>query len=134
MINLAIAFKFNGDDTACRQLLEKNDWSATIAEFKLAVAVLHDDFDKAGKWMKQIGKSGEILNEDAYHTWPLFRDFRASPQFLAAYESVYGYQFRQELIPTDSQLKAAAINGSIISAQTKEESSSTKKSQNSNAQ
>jgi hypothetical protein len=109
VINLAIALKFGGDDAASRRLIEQTDWSAKIPEFKLAVAVLHDDFDEASKWMISIGKRGEILREEDYHTWPLFRDFRASPQFMATYESVYGYSFRQELIPQEP-VEAAAVD------------------------
>jgi hypothetical protein len=47
--------------------------------------------------MKKIGKEGELIKEQAYHTWPLFKAFRTSPQFLKTYEEVYGRPFIVEL-------------------------------------
>jgi hypothetical protein len=96
VINLAIARKFGGNGTGAEALLDGRDWSASAGEFALAVAVLRDEFDKAGEIMERIGRRGEFLKEWAYHHWPLFRDFRGSQQFAAAYEKVYGYSFTLE--------------------------------------
>jgi hypothetical protein len=33
----------------------------------------------------------------AYHDYPLFREFRDSPEFLSAYEIIYGYKYCEKL-------------------------------------
>jgi hypothetical protein len=43
--------------------------------------------------MRAIGPKGQLIDEHAYHAWPLFFDVRAEPEFHQAYEAVYGYQF-----------------------------------------
>ncbi|MFM2667922.1 hypothetical protein AAFX24_24515 [Vibrio mediterranei] len=92
-VNLVIAQKFSGNDKAASKILHSIDWSASILDFRLAVAVLEDDFTAAKDFMCRIGNEGELVNESAYLEWPLFRDFRQSEEFLSAYESVFGYSF-----------------------------------------
>lgn len=99
LINWAIAERFGGRVEHANALLGAQDWSATLPEFKLAVAVLSNRYDEAAEHMRRIGPKGEILREASYHAWPLLRDFRGTQQFLDAYESVYGYPFVQELKP-----------------------------------
>lgn len=97
VVNYAIALKFGGKAHHATTLLGKFDWSASQNEFKLAEAVLSDRFEDAAAVMHRIGKSGEILDEESYHTWPLFNEFRERQEFLEAYETIYGYPFVAEL-------------------------------------
>lgn len=92
LINLAIAYKFSGSKEYI-SLLQKEDWSAAIGEFSLAIAVLNDDFKAAARAMKAIGKSGHLINELHYHEWPLLKEFRKSTEFLEAFFSIYGKDF-----------------------------------------
>lgn len=113
LVNLAIALKFGGDPTAAATLLSSVDWSAASNDFKLAERVLMDEFGEAATIVRRIGKAGDILTEEAYHVWPLFREFRSRAEFLEAYEEVYGRPFIVELqraadkaeAATDMQLK-----------------------------
>src|SRR5690606_14708638 len=97
VVNYAVALKFDGRDEEASKLIGGLDWSATSNEFKIAEAVLCDNFDRAAEIMKRIGKEGELIKEEAYHRWPLFRAFRESSQFSKAYQEVYGYPFVVEL-------------------------------------
>lgn len=76
-----------------RRLLSNVDWSASIRDFRLAVSILNNEYDRAAAIMKQIGKKGELVHEVAYHQWPLFLTFRERPEFQQAYEEIYGYPF-----------------------------------------
>jgi len=38
-----------------------------------------------------------MVNEHAYHTWPLFNTFRENAGFMTAYEKIYGRPFVVEL-------------------------------------
>ena len=97
-INTAIAAKFSGNEDGCKAALKSLDWTATYRDFKLALAVLNDDFPAAAAMMKLIGKQGELIEELSYHDWPLFHKFRESIEFLNAYAEVYGISFISEAI------------------------------------
>ncbi|WP_313441832.1 hypothetical protein [Stenotrophomonas sp.] len=98
-INTAIALKFSEEEVAARTLLDSCDWSAAMPEFRLAVAVLKDDFDEASDIMKKIGKEGDLLDQTAYHEWPLFHKFREREDFYSVYEEIYGKPYKQ--VPID---------------------------------
>lgn len=91
-VNHAQAHKWSGNNEAALKLIDKEDWTASAHHFKLAAAVLRDQFDEAAKLVKQIGISDAVAKKD-YEEWPLFREFRKSEQFLSAYEEVYGEPF-----------------------------------------
>ncbi len=106
VINYAIALKFGRKPKEAEKVLSKMDWSATLNDFKIAEAVLREDYDKAAIIMKRIGKGGELIHEYAYHDWPLFRKFRENELFFKAYESVYGHSFADESQRIAETLKA----------------------------
>lgn len=92
VVNLAIAHKFGGDTEKCAAVLDAEDWSATADDFRLAIAALRDNFDEAAALMKSIGKD-KRPGKFEYREWPVFRDFRKSDQFAAAYKEVFGEEF-----------------------------------------
>jgi len=92
-VNLAIAYKWQGKGEDCRRILDSVDWSPLSDKFQLAVAVLRDDFDSAGRIMRAIGASSRPTKAE-YRDWPLFREFRKSEQFTQAFHEVFGEPFR----------------------------------------
>lgn len=96
LVNTAIAKKFSGDEAGAHGLLASVDWTASYRDFKLALLVLHDRFDEAITLMREIGKSGEMLGQSGYHTWPLFERFREREEFYAVYEEIYGEPYKAE--------------------------------------
>ncbi len=88
IVNLAIAYKNTGEQQAVRELLKGVDWSATANRFKLAVAVLTDDKEKALGLIRRIGSSDEV-GQMAYMSWPVFRELRNDRDFLALYEEIF---------------------------------------------
>ena len=42
--------------------------------------------------MKRIGIDGEIKEHD-YKEWPIFRELRKRPEFLASYQEIFGKPF-----------------------------------------
>lgn len=96
-INLAIAYKKSKKPDECLKVLTSCDWTASIRDFKLAVAVLKDEYEKAADLMRQIGKSGELVHQGAYHDWPLFSEFRDRDEFCKAYLDVYGHDYHAKL-------------------------------------
>ena len=47
--------------------------------------------------MRDIGKKGELLNQLAYHDWPLFEEFRNRQEFQDAYQDIYKSPFLDKL-------------------------------------
>ena len=92
IINLCIAHKFTGEEQSCSSVLESVDWTACSPKFKLAEAVLKDDFTAAVSIMESIGKDGTIGREE-YSNWPLFNAFRYSKDFLVSYHKLFGENF-----------------------------------------
>jgi hypothetical protein len=96
-INYSIALKAIGKNSAAKKVLDKKDWSATTYDFRLAYAVICEDYTEAGKLMCRIGKEGELVTEMAYLDWPLFREFRERSEFFENYEKVFGYKYSSKL-------------------------------------
>ena len=93
IVNSAIGLKHAGVPEESMQLLDGHDWSACLREFKLANAVLRGDSQRAVELMLSIGERGELVDEMAYHDWPLFHNFRETTEFQEAYEKIYGTPF-----------------------------------------
>jgi hypothetical protein len=100
IINYAISLKFGSQPEQATHILSEVDWTATINDFKLAETVLFEQYDDAAALMEKIGLVSELINEHAYHEWPLFREFRKTEQFLKAYEKVYQCPFTIEIQKT----------------------------------
>ncbi|WP_148280161.1 hypothetical protein [Rubrivivax gelatinosus] len=117
-INCAIAYKFAGDDASCKRLLNSFDWSASYRDFKLAILVLTDEFDNAVKMMERIGRSGEILEQSSYYTWPLFNKFRERPEFYVTYEKIYGEPYLAQ-VSTDGKSAMVGVHDTGMRSDTK---------------
>jgi hypothetical protein len=107
VINIAIALKFSNQQGECLKLLQKFDWTASYRDFKLAIAVLDDNLTGAIEIMKIIGRSGEMIDQTAYHTWPLFTKLREQGEFYKAYQDIYNepYFKKPQTIQADEPKK-----------------------------
>ncbi|MFH7244305.1 MAG: hypothetical protein ACHWZW_15820 [Spirulina sp.] len=103
IINSAIAYKWGGESERAQKLISETDWSACNNAFKLASTVLSDQFDEAAKIMKTIGNAGEVT-KNHYKEWPVFRDFRHSPQFSDTYREVFGEDFETVKVSSGSEI------------------------------
>jgi hypothetical protein len=97
LINYAQAWYHQGKKEEAIKIVGAKDWSASSADFRLAVAVLKDDVGTAVDLMKTIGRNDNVIERLSYHSWPLFRDLRTTSEFLVAYHDIYGESFVQEL-------------------------------------
>lgn len=100
-INKALAHYLSENKDACKNVLAKHDWSATSDKFKLAIAVLKEDYVTAIELMKSIGSTNKHINKDAYREWPLFRQFRKTEEFKIAYKEIFG----EELVYVETKPK-----------------------------
>lgn len=105
LVNTAQAYKWDKKEDKCVGLVDSLDWSASGNEYKLAAAVLKNDFKHAAKLMASIGSGRDIQpSEEEYRTWPLFKGFRKSRDFKSAFRSVfkkaYAESDMQEMLAT----------------------------------
>jgi hypothetical protein len=92
VVNRAQAYKWRGDEKRCKSIMSAVDWSAKEDKFRLADAVLAEDWSRAALIMKRLGHQGPI-HQTHYRDWPLFRDLRNQEIFLTTYEQVFGEAF-----------------------------------------
>ncbi len=102
IINLAQSYKWKGEDKKCKELIEKVDWSPLSNSFRLANAVLRDDFSDAAMFMRRIGNSGEVERFD-YNEWPLFKKFRETQEFKDAYYEIFREPFEITELATETK-------------------------------
>ncbi len=89
IVNRAQAYKWSGDFEKAKKIITNEDWSAASDQFKLAEAVILDDFDRADDLVKRIGSTSDSIDKNAYREWPLFTEYRKSEGFLKAFEEVF---------------------------------------------
>lgn len=95
MVNLAQAYKWSGDDVRCRQTLESEDWTALGDEFKLAHAVLVEDFDTAARNLRSLAGANHDAEARkelrfALENWPLYQRFRKTSEFREVFLEIFG--------------------------------------------
>ncbi|MDO6516583.1 hypothetical protein [Zobellia uliginosa] len=83
-----------------KQILDKKDWSASSDDFKLAYAVLTDDYEIAYEMMLKIGDNGDVDKSD-YKQWPLFNKIREEEKFKETYTEI----FREEYSVMETPMK-----------------------------
>ena len=90
LVNYVIALKFSDNDHSeqVTKVLKAVDWSALCLDFRLAEAILKDEFQRAGKLMEQIGETGDYISKPGYHDWPLMEAFRETAEFRSSYEKI----------------------------------------------
>lgn len=116
VVNRALSYKWSGDDKKAREIITSEDWSDTRDKFRLAEAVITENYSKAIEIMYEIGTNFNEVNKHNYRSWPLFKDFRTKPEFLAAYEKIFGEPLNK--LPSQNEANEEAEdsdNGNISS-------------------
>ena len=88
VINQAQAYKWSDDMDTVGDILSNEDWSTRSDDFRLAEAVLLDNFDKANDFVRRVGTNGSV-EKSQYREGPLFRAYRESETFQLVFEEVF---------------------------------------------
>lgn len=97
VLNRAQAYKWNGDEKKCQELLAEEDFSACSSELKCPKYALEDNLDKVCEMMRSCGKDSEILKPEQYRTWPIFKGVRDKDKFRETFKSIFGEDFDPEV-------------------------------------
>lgn len=102
LVNLSQAYKWMGNQEKCDKTLKQMDWSAASYEFKLAIAVLKNEYDNSARILKTVVNAGEI-DEESIIKWPIFKEFRKTQQFQDVFKQLFNkdYAAQNELIKGD---------------------------------
>jgi hypothetical protein len=103
VVNRAQAYKWSGDEETARKIIAAEDWTAFHPKFRLAKAVLLDNFAVAMKLMKEMGSNGE-MEKNCYREWPLFREIRKVADFQKAFEEIFGEPLNTVTVEAASML------------------------------
>lgn len=98
VVNQAQTYKWMGEVQKCKEIIDAEDWTAMNLKFKLAHAVLLDDFAAATAIAEQIGTTDQELDKHSYREWPLFKEFRKWPDFMALFERMFGEPLNKVMI------------------------------------
>ncbi len=92
IVNGALSKYLQDKKEEAKKILDKKDWSASSDDFKLAYAVLTDDYERAYEIMLKIGENGEVDKSD-YKQWPLFNKIREEEKFKEIFRKIFKEEF-----------------------------------------
>jgi hypothetical protein len=121
-INSAIAHKFSGSEETANKILDAIDWSASESKYKMAVAVIREDYPRVISLMSGVPTEGEgSVSAKDYRQWPLFKAIRNDVAFATAFKEKFGESLQGEIeriMENESQLvEKGALGESLDSVQ-----------------
>jgi hypothetical protein len=117
VLNHAQAAKWLGEQKLAMNIIDAADWTASSIEFNLAVEVLKGNWDNASRLMRKIGNDDPYLSIHAYVGWPIFREFRSTPQFSETFQSVFGIALEEQVRKAENKSRQAAEESGTAKAQ-----------------
>lgn len=100
-LNLAQAYKWSGNENACKSILKELDTSAMNTDLQIPKKVLEEKFDEVFSMMKNLGRNSQILTKEAYREWPIFEKIREKTEFEETFELIFGEKL---FIPNSSDI------------------------------
>lgn len=95
IVNHANSCKLLKEEKEALTILDSVDWSASSNNFQCCVAAVRGDVGETVKYMRKLGKNGEISTLE-YQSWPVFYHVRDVDSFKSAFKALFGVDY----IPT----------------------------------
>ena len=103
VVNLALSYKLANKKEKCNRELSRYDWSAIGYDFKIAHAVLTEQYEQAGQYMEKLAATAD-MGEIEFLEWPIFKEFRESEYFVPAFKRSFDKDpFENRSIEVDEQ-------------------------------
>jgi uncharacterized small protein (DUF1192 family) len=99
IINLANAYKLDGDEKRAIQVLDSLGWGAAGTEYKISVAAIRSDVEEVVRLMQRIGSTDAEVGAQEYQQWPVFYHVRDDGRFIEMFKSIFGIDY----IPSDKK-------------------------------
>ncbi|MBR6063965.1 MAG: hypothetical protein IKP54_07420 [Bacteroidales bacterium] len=110
ILNLAQSFKWYGQNKDCIDVLAKEDTTAWGPDLLIPKFTLEDNYEKVYQLMISLGANSNILNKEAYRTWPIFKEIRKERKFADTFK----YIFTEELLNEKTTIKVEEEDGSSL--------------------
>ena len=107
-----LAYKWLGKDDVARKIIQAEDWTATSDDFKLAEAVILENYRDADEIMLKMGKNGPVSTQ-SYREWPLFKRFIERPEFKVLFKTIFDEDFLIVEAPVSAPIEPLAIEGQL---------------------
>lgn len=95
ILNLAQAYKWNGQEDKCIETLSQEDSSAWKPDLLIPKLSLEENYPDVYENMRSLGKTGKILHPKEYREWPIFQKLREQKEFLSIFKEIFGENFNQ---------------------------------------
>lgn len=92
-VNAALSKYLQNNKQEAQNIINSRDWSASGDNYKLACAILNDDYKEAYKIMLKIGNKNELVDETSYRSWPLFLKIRKEDEFKKTYKKIFNKEY-----------------------------------------
>jgi hypothetical protein len=109
IINRAQAYKWLGKDDVARKIIQAEDWTATSDDFKLAEAVILENYKDADEIMLKMGKNGPVTTQ-SYREWPLFKRYVERPEFKVLFKTIFEEDFLVVEAPISAPIEPLVLN------------------------
>ena len=91
LVNKALSYHLKDMQKECLAIVDKIDLSAAEPVYKLAAAILKEDYDQAIGFMDQLGNVPRMRRD--YKEWPLFTKFRDKETFKKKYKELFNEDY-----------------------------------------
>jgi hypothetical protein len=103
-INRAQAYKWGGKQDEAIKIVKEFDWDASSPKFRLAVAIIKDEYEEAARLMQTVAHDDiEGISMESYRSWPLFRDARNQLSFQKAFSDKFFEPLNEQKVDISRQ-------------------------------
>lgn len=95
IVNYANAVKLGGNLEEAIEILDNEDWSATTDKYKICVAAIKGELKVVKSLMRKVVDMN-LMQIEAFQTWPVFEGARADQDFVEAFEKGFGIKITED--------------------------------------
>jgi hypothetical protein len=106
VVNYANAEKLGGNVDVAREILDREDWSASTDRYRICVAAVKDEIETVISLMPRVVETKEMRISD-FREWPVFETVRADPRFVEVFERSFSEKLladRESTKPRDMEI------------------------------
>jgi len=109
VVNRALAYKWSENEKTAAKIIHAEDWTATSDNFRLAEAVILEEYTQADILVEKIGNKGSVTANN-YREWPLFIKYRKREEFKKVFNKVFGEDISEMEQPVSEVLQTDALD------------------------
>ena len=105
ILNYAQAYKWQGNQEKCNQILSAFDFSAMTSDILVAKYALENNIEGVIEHMRKAGSNSKVMTKDAYVSWVIFKEMREKTEFKEAYREIFEEELQVDsLTPAENKV------------------------------